>query len=100
MASAESQLRLTEEVESQFTLTEEAVPTPDISPESEPEADFPELQQAENAAAILFSHVNPMKSAHVQEAMRCLSAAHDALGQSLAGKAAQIKELQANLDRA
>jgi len=87
-------------VASQVTLNSEAVPDTGVlaDVETEPEP-CPELQQAENAAEILFSHVDSANSAHVEEAMRCLSAAHQTIGQSLNDKAAQIKELHANLDR-
>jgi len=67
--------------------------------DAEPEDSIPELQQAENAAEILFSHANSTKSAHVQEAMRCLSAAHKALGNNLHDNNAEITDLHARLDR-
>lgn len=91
---------------SQFTLSEDTETQSGSTPVTASSAEqvevaenYPELQQAENAAEILFSHVNATKSAQVQEAMRCLSTAHEAISLTLCNKAAENKELHDSLDR-
>lgn len=103
--SEESSQGLGPFVESQLTLSEDLTDFAEIaafSPEVvqvDTRESHTALQQAWNAAEILFSHVDSAKSAQCQEAMRCLSTAHEAIKQIIDGKAAEIKDLQDNLER-
>lgn len=97
--------------ESEFTLTDGAEShTASVEDSSAAVADLagmavaggscPHFQQAEHAADILFRHAtNSAKSAEVQEAKICLSAAHEAIGQILLHKAEVIEELHAEANR-
>jgi len=98
-SSVESQLTLSEGVEFQLTDTAQiAAVSPEVVQVDTRES-HPELQQAQNAAEILFTHVDSAKSAQCQEAMRCLSTAHEAMKQIIDDKAAEMKDLHEKLER-
>jgi len=95
----ESQLTLSEGVEFQLTDTAQiAAVSPEVVQVDTRES-HPELQQAQSAAEILFTHVDSAKIAQCQEAMRCLSTAHEAVKQIMDDKAAEIKDLHEKLER-
>lgn len=101
VGSVESQLGFGEDAESQFMLIEDST-TPDdaLLADAKPV----ELQSAEEAAEILFGHIDSESSRaaaspHVQDAMRCLSSAHESINRILAAKEQEIKELQESLER-
>lgn len=111
-SSVKSQLTLSEGVESQLTDTAQItafspevvqvgrqLPSAQKRTEVDTRENHAELQQAQNAAEIVCRHVDSAKSAQCQEAMRCLSTAHEAVKQVIDGKAAEIKDLQEELAR-